>query len=96
MMKKQTLHQMKNRKGFSINEVMISMFVMSVGIVTVIGLFSKGFINSQLDRDRIVAAGLAQEGVELVKNVRDNSFARGSSDNFEYFSISNKYCRGKL
>lgn len=71
--------------GFSINEVMISMFVLSVGIVTVIGLFSKGFINSALDRDRIVAAGLAQEGVELVKNVRDNSFAVGG-DGFTSFN----------
>lgn len=67
------------KRGFSINEVMISMFVLSVGIVTVIGLFSKGFINSALDRDRIVAAGLAQEGAELVKNVRDNNFASGAS-----------------
>jgi hypothetical protein len=73
------------KKGFSINEVMISMFVLSVGIVTVIGLFSKGFINSALDRDRIVAAGLAQEGVELVKNVRDNSFADGG-DGFTSFN----------
>ena len=66
-------------KGFSINEVMISMFIMSVGIVTVISLFSNGFINSQFDRDRIVAAGLAQEGVELVKNIRDNDFAVGGN-----------------
>ena len=80
-------------KGFSINEVMISMFVLSVGIVTVIGLFSKGFINSAVDRDRIVAAGLAQEGVELVKNVRDNSFAKGDVDGFVHFVVSGDYCR---
>jgi Tfp pilus assembly protein PilV len=81
------------KNGFSINEVMISMFVLSVGIVTVIGLFSKGFINSALDRDRIVAAGLAQEGVELVKNVRDNSFAKGDADGFVHFVASSDYCR---
>lgn len=100
-MKKQTMEKMDfsnsrmtiRKKGFSINEVMISMFVMSVGIVTVIGLFSKGFINSAVDRDRIVAAGLAQEGVELVKNVRDNSFAKGDADGFIHFVVSGDYCR---
>lgn len=66
-------------------EVMVTMFVVSVGLVTVIELFSSGFINSALDRDRIVAAGLAQEGVEIVKNIRDNSLAIPGNAGFENF-----------
>ena len=71
--------KMIRMRGFSINEVMISMFIVSVGLLTVIGLFSSGFLNSALDRDRIVAADLAQEGAELVKNVRDNDLVSGSN-----------------
>ncbi len=66
-------------------EVMTAMFVVSVGLVTVIKIFSSGFINSATDRDRIVAAGLAQEGLEIVKNIRDNSLAIPGNFGFEKF-----------
>ena len=72
-------------RGFSFMEVMTAMFVVTVGLVTVITLFSKGFVNSATDRDRIVAAGLAQEGVEIVKNIRDNSLAIPGNVGFENF-----------
>ncbi len=64
---------MKRKKGFSFLEVMAAMFVVSFGLVAVIELFATGLINSSMDRDRIVAAGLAQEGLEIVKNIRDNN-----------------------
>ncbi len=76
-----------NLSGFSFMEVMTAMFVVSVGLVTVISLFSKGLINSAIDRDRIVAAGLAQEGVEIVKNIRDNELA--IPGNVDGFSVAN-------
>lgn len=68
------------KKGFSIGEVLISMFVLLVGMLGTMTLV----INSVLDigdsRDTIIAAGLAQEGIELVRNVRDNNAARRLSD----------------
>ncbi len=74
-------------------EVMTAMFVVTVGLLVVITLFSKGFINSATDRDRIVAAGLAQEGLEIVKNIRDNSLAiPGNVDGFGVFPTRND-CR---
>lgn len=73
--------------GFSIQEVMISMFIVSVGLVTIIQLFSTGFINSAADRDRIVAAGLAQEGLEIVKNIRDNNLVIPGQFGFEHFGV---------
>jgi prepilin-type N-terminal cleavage/methylation domain-containing protein len=84
---------MKKQKGFSFMEVMTAMFVVSVGLVTVISLFAKGLINSAIDRDRIVAAGLAQEGLEIVKNIRDNKLAiPGNADGFGVFPARND-CR---
>ena len=87
MITRQKSNQMR---GFSINEVMISMFIVSVGLLTVIGLFSSGFLNSQLDRDRITASGLAQEGAELVKNVRDNDLVIGGNG-FTNFPVLNSF-----
>lgn len=76
---------MKRKKGFSLMEVMAAMFVVTAGLVVVIELFSKGIINSGMDRDRIVAAGLAQEGLEIVKNIRDNSLVIPGNSGFENF-----------
>lgn len=92
--KKQTVSKWNKVLGFSIMEVMISMFVLSAGIVAVIQLFSSGFINSAADRDRIVAAGLAQEGLEIVKNIRDNTLVIPGNLGFEGFSpvLGNDLC----
>jgi prepilin-type N-terminal cleavage/methylation domain-containing protein len=88
-----TTHEliMRKQKGFSFIEVMTAMFVVTAGLLVVIKLFSSGFINSGMDRDRIIAAGLAQEGLEIVKNIRDNSLAiPGSADGFGVFPAGGK------
>ncbi len=65
----------KKYKGFSIGEVILSAFVLAVGIVAMIGLVSNSIRHSIDSRDEIIASHLAQEGVELVRNIRDNNYA---------------------
>jgi Tfp pilus assembly protein PilV len=65
----------QSKRGFSMAEVIISSFVLSVGIVAMLNLIS-GSINNSIDsRDEVVAAQLAQEGEELIRNIRDNNYA---------------------
>jgi len=45
-------------------------------LLTFVGVITKSIEHSTESRDTIIAAGLAQEGVELVKNVRDNNWAQ--------------------
>ncbi len=80
----------KTKKAFSTAEVLLAMFVLSVGLITVLALVSKSLRSSLASRDMIIAVELAQEGVELIRNVRDNDFAAGNNG-FSGFS-SNKYC----
>lgn len=61
-------------KAFSLLEVLLSVFVMSVGLMTIVAVMSGSMRHSYDTRDTIIASGLAQEGVELVRNVRDNDF----------------------
>jgi len=68
----------KNKKSFSIGEVMLSVFILGVTLVTVSQLFVSGLKNFANTRDTIIASMLAQEGVELVKNVRDNNWVKGN------------------
>ncbi len=83
----------KNKKGFSILEVIISAFVLSIGIVAVMGLISSSLKNSVDSRNQIIASELAQEGVELVRNVRDTNYVKGSATfaNF-YLNLNLKNC----
>ena len=67
----------KFEKGFSFVEVMVSVFILTIGIVAVLDLMAKNIKNSTDSRDSIIASELAQEGVELIRNVRDNYFTAG-------------------
>lgn len=64
------------KQGFSILEVMLAATVLVVGIVAVIALISSSIRNSANSRDQIIATDLMQEGLELVRNVRDNNQAQ--------------------
>ena len=81
----------KDKKGFSFIEVMISVFVLSVGIVAIISLMTGNIKNSAGSRDNIIASELAQEGVEIVRNIRDNNFLNNPSDPFNGLSDGNSY-----
>lgn len=74
----------KNKKGFSILEVLAAVFVLSIGITAVLSLMSNSISNSVDSRNSIIASALAQEGAELVRNIRDNNFlgVYGSTDPF--------------
>ena len=80
----------KVHSGFSFGETLLAAFVLSVGLLGVVKLFQVSTSQSFVLRDAIIASQLAQEGIELVRNVRDNNFAAGN-DGFDSFS-SNPHC----
>ena len=63
------------KKGFSLVEVLVSLTVLSIGIVTITMLMTVNIKTSTVAKNQVVAAELAQEGIELVRNVRDNGSA---------------------
>lgn len=89
-MKYSPQHVYHKRKGFSFGESLLATFVLAVGLIIVIKLFQVSISNSLFLRDATIASELAQEGVELVRNVRDNNFISGGTG-FASFS-SNRHC----
>lgn len=79
-------------KGFLIAEVLIASFVLMVGLLGTTELIRASLQNSFDNRDSIIAIGLAQEGVELVRNVRDNDFIAGGNGFTNFPSSSKKHC----
>lgn len=66
------------RKGFSLGEVLLSVAVLVIGVLPIFTTISHSLVISIEDQRLIVASGLAQEGVELVQNVRDNNVLHGT------------------
>lgn len=68
----QTLRTQRT-KGFTIGEVVLSGFMLTVGIIATLTLLSFSFRTVNETQDLIVASELAQEGVELARNIRDQA-----------------------
>ena len=87
MPKKQQLKKARNKftqGGFSFVEVMLGVFLIGVGVLASVTLLSRGLSESLDSRRQLTAVLLAQEGVELVRNIRDNNWIV-SAATFENF-----------
>ncbi|SRR6056297_3546610 len=60
-----------NNQGFTILEIAVSMTIISVGMLGVLALINQNIKVEDLDKNKILASQLAQEGLEVVRNVRD-------------------------
>lgn len=64
----------KNNKGFTLLEVLIAVFVLSVGVVGSVDLILKSYSQVSSSEDKLTASYLAAEGLEIVRNIRDNNW----------------------
>ncbi len=63
--------ELTNKKGFTLLEVMIAILVIMVGTVGVINVLQATTSSVSVSSSRLQAVYLAQEGLEIVRNVRD-------------------------
>jgi prepilin-type N-terminal cleavage/methylation domain-containing protein len=61
------------QKGFTLIEVIVAIFVLTIGVIGILSLVNQTIISSQIISSRLVASYLAQEGIEIVKNIRDTN-----------------------
>ena len=92
MKQKMSKASSRTLKGFSLGEVILSVVVLTVGLLPILGSMNGAFSTSRDSQNTVIAAGLAQEGVELVVNVKDNGVLT-SNDAFIGFSGGNHTCR---
>ena len=70
----------KSGAGFTIIEMVISIFILSVAVIALFGTFSIMVILSSEAEDRLIATYLAQEGIEIIRNIRDNNWLASAAD----------------
>lgn len=72
--------KIKAKNGFSILEVIIALYIIIMGLASVLSLVSFSTQNASVGSSKLIAANLAQEGVEIVKNIRDLNYGTSSWD----------------
>jgi type II secretory pathway pseudopilin PulG len=76
-------HRRRNRQGgFSLLEVLISMFVLTVGLVSMLGVFATAMAATQTAQQGMLAKQLAQQAIETI-------FAARETQNIAWSQIQN-------
>ena len=64
----------KMNKGFTILEAIAAIFVMTVGVLGAYAVVQQIIVYNSISSSRLTAAYLAQEGIEIVRNIRDTNW----------------------
>jgi len=75
----------EKKSGFSLIGVIVSLFIVAIGLTGIVSLSSMSLKSSTTSKMRLIASGLAQEGIEVIRD------ARRSNSNWDdwYSLISN-------
>lgn len=68
---------LKENRGFTILELIVAIFVLTVGIIGAYVAVQSPLHYANVYKDQLVASYLAQEGIELVRNIRDTNWLQG-------------------
>ncbi len=66
--------QLKDEKGLSLIEVIIASFVLLVGVLSIMVLLVQSMQDLHVAKNRAIGANLAQEGIAVVRAIRDNNW----------------------
>ena len=96
----------KNMAGFTLLETIVAIGVIMVGLIAVLVLINSSLSYISIIKDRLIAAYLNSEGLEVARNIRDNNWLQnlawnnGLADgdyNITYSSLSlNSYADTEL
>lgn len=65
------------KTGFTLIETMVAVSIVVIGLVSALTLITNSLFYVSNINDRLIAAYLTAEGLEIVKNIRDNNWIQG-------------------
>jgi len=65
---------LKNKKGFTLLEIIIAMGIIISVLTSSLVLVTLSINSTKTTRSKIIAINLSQEGLEIVRNIRDNNW----------------------
>lgn len=72
----QIINLPKKNKGFTLVEVLVALFILFTVISATTALVNSALGTIQNSKAKFIASGLAQEGMEIVRNIRDTNWLR--------------------
>jgi len=69
------------KPGFSLVEIITVLFIVSLGLVGILGLIVQNIQSQNYNKSNLIAYQLAQEGIELIRKVRDSNWREGLAYN---------------
>ena len=72
--------KLHSQSGITLIETLAAAFIMIMGVSAAVGLASYSLKATQNIRQQTVALGLAREGIEVVKNMRDTNWLKADID----------------
>lgn len=73
-LKKKTSGQFQ---GFTLVEALTAVAVVTIGLVAILGVVAYAISISRVSPNEVIAANLAQESIEVIRNIRDTSLLAG-------------------
>ncbi len=71
----------KNQKGFTLVETLVALVILSMALIPLLTVSSSTNRISAVIQDDLIASGLAQEGVEVVRAIRDTNWLNSRAFN---------------
>jgi prepilin-type N-terminal cleavage/methylation domain-containing protein len=69
----------KTKKGFTLVEILTVLFIVSLGLVGILSLIVQNIQSQSYNKNNLIAYQLAQEGIELIREVRDSNWKAEAS-----------------
>lgn len=77
----------RGERGFTLVETLVAIFIMLIAIVAPLSIASQSLAAARKAKDNVTAFYLAQEGIELARNIRDNNILVGAPTNWNGGSL---------
>lgn len=71
------------KKGFTLIEALVAIFILTASITALMTVVSQSVFNSSYIKNKAVAISLAQEGMELVRNMQDSALLNNTYATFD-------------
>ena len=78
-LKKRTIRSLKNGAGFTLIETVVAIFLLTTGVVGSFSLMQRVTAFASISSSQLAASYLAQEGIEIIRNIRDTNYLEGSA-----------------
>ena len=74
------MQNLKYTAGFSMVQVIVTVFILSAGISAGANVLVNAIITNRSNQQRLMATNLAQEVIEVVRNMRDSNYLNNSTE----------------